>query len=104
MTVRSEFEAWRRGERKITPPGLDGWSLGFGGWLSAAPTREEAHLALSILEAEHEHRAQQFADVELVAAWWGRALEAPDPHEVYRALFRLGWQRTGDAAPRSPNR
>jgi hypothetical protein len=78
-------------------PNIDGWLLGFGGWLGARrPTREESCLAVAVLQAELEVRAREWEALARLLAHTERGrLVFPDSPAERAALFEdaytLGW-------------
>jgi hypothetical protein len=98
MGGREDFERWARGDADPVL-GVDPFVLGWGGWLTSAATSEEQALALSVLEAEAEHRAAEWdaLDTYLAAVAPGGKVVIPDDLAEWErwasAVVRLGWNR-----------
>ena len=78
---REDFERWARGEADPVL-GVDGYVLGWGGWLTASMTTEEQALALTVIEAEAEHRAAEWDALEVVLAAIGPDGKAVIPDDL----------------------
>jgi hypothetical protein len=98
MGGREDFERWARGEADPVL-GVDGFVLGWGGWLDSAPPSEELALCLTILEAEAEHRASEWdaLDAYLAAVGPDGKVVIPDDLPEWErwatACALLGWHR-----------
>ncbi|HEX3324531.1 MAG TPA: hypothetical protein VHR65_05265 [Solirubrobacterales bacterium] len=87
---------------------IDGWLLGFGGWLGGGPpTSEEARLAVAVLEAEVEMREREFEAIEHLLTYIdGGHLTYPDDAAERALLFEaastLGWHVPPQGAEGGP--
>jgi hypothetical protein len=77
--------------------GIDGYCLGFGGWLSEdSADPEDFILAATILQAEEEWREGGWEAVQRVLRHVedGELVlpdDAGDQAELFQAMWRLGW-------------